>query len=245
MGKRKTIVTALSGVLVGGLLLTGGLAFAGDTNSSVSDILAGKMPFFGQVMKCRGGIAQGRGMVDKAILSQATLDQLVKEGVITQNKADEIKAYIDEMTQERQAGNPGTRLAGKQDLFTELVKNNILTQEQANTIKTKIQEIADKQNQQRISENLKTLVEKGTITQEQSNKILKRFEDVKKEHEALLEKIENMTVKEARQYMQDNQQKPQDIISQLVTDGTITQDQAKAVRGILLPHRKGHMGGRR
>jgi len=147
MGKRKTIVTALSGVLVGGMLLSGGLVFAGDTDSSVSTNLAGKIPFFGQAMKHWGG-----------------------------------------------------------------------------------------------SDSLKTLVDKGTITQEQSDKILKKLEDVQKDREALFEKMQGMTMEERRQYIKDNKEKPQDPISQLVADGTITENQAKAIRDIL-PHRKGGQGG--
>lgn len=235
MEKRKTFATALSGVLVGGLLLSGGMVFAGDANSSVPDKLTGKMPFFGQAMKHRGGMAFGKGhfMAGRGMLSQAVLDQLVKDGVITQDKAAEIKAYIDKMAQERQAGDPGSRRAGRQDLFTELVNNNILTQEQADTIKTKLTEAAQKQNQQRISDSLKILVEKGTITQEQSDKILKQFEDAKKDREVLAQKMENMTLKEIRQYMQDNQGKPQNPINQLVSDGVINQEQADAFRATM------------
>lgn len=243
MFQKKTILTALGGVLVGGMLLSGGMVFAGDANNSVPD--TGKMPFFGQAMKHRGGMAFGKGdfMVGKGKLSQETLDQLVKDGVVTQAKADEIKAYIDKRVQERQAKDTAPKPKGRQDLFTELVTNNILTQEQADTIKTKIREIADQQHQKRISDNLKTLVEKGTITREQADKILKKFEDAKKERESLAQKMENMTLKEIRQYIQDNKVKPQDPVSQLVADGTITQDQAEAI-GKIFPH-KGHRGGRR
>jgi len=84
---------------------------------------------------------------------------------------------------------------------------------------------------------LSPAVHKTDTNQEQSDKILKQFEDAQKEREALREKMENMTLKEIRQYMQDNRGTAQNPISQLVADGTITEDQAKAIRDIL-PHRK-------
>lgn len=264
MEKRKTIVSVLSGVLVGGLLLSGGLAFAGDVKSSVYDSITGKMPFFGQMMKHRGGMAPGKGN-DRAVLSQTTLDQLVKDGTITQNKADEIKAYIDKTQKEREALREKMENmtlkeirqymqdnVGKlQNPLDQLVTDGVITQEQVKAFQEAMRIETQKQNQQRISDGLKALVEKSTITQEQLNKILKKLEDIQKEREALLEKTENMTVKEARQYMADNKQKPQDPISQLVTDGTITQDQAEDIGKILFGHRgfmgghKGFKGGRR
>lgn len=227
--ERKTVVTALSGVLIGGLLLTGGLAFAGDTDNAASNSWAGKIPVVGKLLQGAGGMMKGRGhfRAGGQMLSQDTLDQLVKEEVITQNKADEIKAYIDKLAQERQAQDPGTRPGARQDLFTQLVTNNILTQEQADTIKAKIREIADQQHQQRISDSLKALVEKGTVTQEQADKILKQFAVAEKEREELAQKMENMTLKEIRSYMQ-NREKPQNPIEQLVSDGVITQEQAGA-----------------
>jgi len=228
MEKRKTLVKALGGVVVGGLLLTAGTAFADDINQSVYKSFAGKGFFMGQagengelMMKNKKGFRGGMGG-----LSQPTLDQLVEEGTISQDKADEIKAFIE----------------ARQDLFSDMVKNDILTQEQADTIKVKIKEKAEAQSRQMISDRLKTLVEQGTVTQEQFDKVLKAFEDARKEHEALFEKTGDMTPEERRQFMQDNKDKFQDPLSQLVADGTITEDQAKAI-GKWGRHGKGFKGG--
>ncbi|PKM45961.1 MAG: hypothetical protein CVV03_06030 [Firmicutes bacterium HGW-Firmicutes-8] len=248
MEKKKTFATALVAVLIGGILISGGLVFADETSPVTKDF-TGKIPFFGKVMKHRGGMMQGKGMVGRAILSQATLDQLVKDKVITQNKADEIKAYIDKTEKDMQARleemkkqtpeerkalmekqrteNQGISPKVRQDLFTELVNNSILTQEQADTIKAKLGEIAQKEKQQQLTDRLKALVEKGTITQGQSDEILKQCEDTQEERQALFEKMQALNP-----------------INQLVTNGTITQDQANAVRGVL-PFNKGLRGGRR
>lgn len=278
MIEKKTLVTALSGVLVGGLLLSGGMTFASSAKSSEANNQTGKMPFLGEKGH-RGGMAPGRGGMELGRgdfgtggpkLSQESLDQLVKEDAITQEKANEIKAYLDKMEKEMQTRsaemkkltpeerkalavkkktestgttNPGLRPFGKSDLFAELVTNNILTQEQADTLKTKIHELAHKQKQQQMSDSLKALVEKKTITQEQADKILKGFEDAEKDREALLKKMETMTMEERRQYMQENKGKPQNPIAQLVADKVITQDQAKAI-GKIIPFRAGPQRGR-
>lgn len=261
MGKVKNVAIGLSGVLIGGMLLSGGVALANPGGSSAVASLTGKIPWVGQMLGHRGGMMEGRGglMGGKgqfgpagSKLSQVNLAELVKEGTITQAKADEIQAYIDKTEQDQQARKeqlknmtPEQRKAagetfdkatgpkGRQDLLTALVQNNILSQAEADTVKTKLDELAQAQSRQKISDSLKTLVDKGTITQEQADKILKGFADAAANREALAQKIENMTVKEARQYMQDNQGKPQNPLGQLVTDGVITQAQADAFQAAM------------
>ncbi len=253
MFEKKTVITALSGVLVGGLMLSGGLALATDNGSTVVSKLADKVPILVK-MGHRGGIGMEKGNVKfgigEAKLSQQTLDQLVKEGIITQAKADEIKAYIDKKNQEMQAqldkiknmtpeerqayfeqqktGNQGARVKIKQDIYTELVNNNILTQAQVDTIKAKLTELAEAEQQQLISDSLKALVDKGTVTQEQSDKILQAFNAAKDEKKALADKIDNMTVKEAREYLRGNKEIKQGPLEKLVADAVITQAQADA-----------------
>jgi len=168
MEKRKTLVRALGGVLIGGMLLSGGMAFAGDSNGSDSDTITKKIPFFGRAGKHLGGIGKGGQL------------------------------------------------------------NN---------------EAAQKQKQQQISDSLKALVENDTITQEQSDKILQQFEAAGKDRKALFDKMENMTLKEIRQYMQANKGKISgNPIGELVTDGIITQDQANAI-GEIIFNQKGYKGG--
>jgi polyhydroxyalkanoate synthesis regulator phasin len=228
MGKGKNLAIGISGVLIGGMLLTGGMAFAASSGNSTATNLANKIPWVGQMMGHRGGMMDGRGGmmgakgqfgVGGAMLSQENLDQLVKEGTITQAKADEIKAYDNSMVAK-----------GRRGLLNELVTSKILTQAEADTIQVKLKELGQAQSQQQISDSLKTLVDKGTITQEQSDKILKSFADAAANRAAQAQKIENMTVKEARQYMQDNQGKTHNSLEQLVTDGVITHDQADAFK---------------
>lgn len=271
MGKGKNFAIGLSGVLIGGMLLSGGVALADTSGSTTVASLTGKIPWVGKMLGHgggflgdRGGMFGGRGgmMGEKgwfgaagAGLSQANLEQLVKEGTITQAKADEIQAYIDKTQKEKQAqleqmknmtpeerkallGKKNTgdsvKLKGPQDLLTALVENSILTQAEADAVKAKLNELAQAQSRQKISDSLKTLVDKGTITQEQSDKILQSFAEAPAKREALAQKIENMTVKEARQYMLDNKGIPQNPLGQLVADGVITQAQADAFQAAMV-----------
>lgn len=223
---KKDLTKILGGVLVGGMLLSGGMAVAGDTTDSSAGKFSGKMPFFGQGAKHGGGMGRGQFMGGKGMLSQETMDQLVKDGVITQAKANEIKAYVERT----KADNSGKMRGAGMGLMDELVTNKILTQEQADNIQTKTREMAQNQKQQKLTDSLKALVQKGTITQEQSDAIIKRFEDAEKEREALLAKMENMTLKEIRQYQKDNKGKVQNPMDQLVSDGVITQEQVEAIQ---------------
>ena len=182
MKYKKTLKRGLAGVVVGGMLLSGGMAFADDTNDTKAQNPIGKH-FAGKMM-------QGE----------------------------------------------------RQDLFIELVENKIITQEQADAIRTYIRENAIAKQHQDMQDSLKAVVEKGAITQNQADKVINRFDEIRKNHEALFEKTKDMTPEERRKYMIDNKEKV-DPLNQLVTDGVITQEQADAIREAL-PHRKGFKGGR-
>lgn len=230
MGKGKNLAIGISGVLIGGMLLTGGMAFADSSGTSTVTNLANKIPWVGQMMGHRGGMMGAKGQFGAgAMLSQDNLNQLVKEGTITQAKADEIKAYMEKL---KTTGNSAIP-KGRKDILTQLVTNKILTQAEADTIKTKLNELAQAKSQQQISDALKVLVDKGTITQEQSDKILKSYTAAAANREVQAQKIENMTVKEARQYLEDNRGKQQNPLEQLVTDGVITQAQVEAFQNAM------------
>lgn len=250
MIRKKILATAVGGVLIGGMLLSGGVALADESSGAQTPGLAGKIPVLGQMMKHWGGKAPGAGRFEARgpKLTQETLSQLVTDGVITQEKADEITAFISKEDQGTSQGTSqgteqGLKVHFRTDLLSQMVTNNILTQEQADNIKTKLREDAQKQQQQHQSDILQGLVQKGTITQEQSDKILAQLTAAEKDRQAEMEKIRSMTPEERRQYMQTDKEKPQNPISQLVTDGVISQDQATAI-GQVMPFNRGGRGVR-
>ena len=277
MGKGKKLAIGISGILIGGILLSGGMAFAESSGNSRVAKLAGKIPWVGQKMGHRGGIIGVKGQFGTlgVRLCLENLDQLVEEGTITQVKADEIRtkrqqkisdvletlvgngtisreqsdkilksfadaaAYreaeaekIENMTV-REARQYIMDNRGKpQNNLGQLVTDGVIIQEQADAFKNAMALNAQALNQQRLTDGMKALVDKGTITQDQVNKILAKLESVRTDKEAYREKIKNMTPEERQEYIKTNRFKPQNPINQLTTEGTLTQEQAKALRGI-------------
>lgn len=268
MEKNKTIKKILGGVLVGGMLLSSGIAFAdtasdssgiGD-NSSVQESVYGQKglkPGFGMR---HFGMGDFRGK--RTELNKEVLDQFVKDGVITQDKADEISAYIEKKDQERKAqfgqfknmtkeelealhsknkADNSTRTAPK-DIFTDLVSNNILTQEQADTLKSKLPETLQLLAKQNFADKLSIVVDKGIITQEQADNILQKYDEVQKERQAEFEKIKNMTPEERQELRKDNTNadknagkrfKKAALFTELVNSNIITQEQADSINTAL------------
>lgn len=261
MDKGKRITKALGGVLVGGMLLSGGLVFAEDTNSSPSNGLLTKTASVGHDLKNHGKMWNKKGhfKVDRQKNFQAALDQLVKEGTITREKADEVKSYIDKANKERQARweefnklSPEERKAlreklktekspnqskGKLGMFNGLVNANILTQEQADALKIKMKEIMIQQRKQRVSNGLKSLVQDGTISAEQSDKIIIQIEKTHNDRKELFEKTKGMTKEERRQFIKDNKGKFNNPLTQLIENGTLTEEQARAVKNAIFEQR--------
>ncbi len=263
MKYKKTLKRGLAGVVVGGMLLSGGMAFADDTGSTKEQTSIGEH-FAGKMMQGKKGIFQGKRLYigDRREELQAVLEQMVKQGTIDQGKADEITAFIEKTDAERQAqfeeikkltpeerkalweerkkDDSAVRPTVRQDLFTQLVENKIITQEQVDAIRTAMKEAVVAKQHQDMQDGLKAIVEKGAITQKQADMVVNRFDEIRKNHEALFEKTKDMTPEERREYLIDNKEKINPL-NQLVTDGVITQEQADAIKEIL-PRGKGYRG---
>ena len=255
MGKKKVFLTVLSGVLVGGMIISGGMAFADGETKSAATNLVGKIPFFNKVLKWGGpmgnkGLFKGAGPLAQEQKQQQisdTLKTLVEKGTITQEQSDKILQRYADAEKERETLSQKMEdmtlkeirqymqdNRGKpQDPLSQLVAEGVITQEQADAFQVAMKETVQKQNQQRIADSLNALADKGTITREQADKIFTELEGIKKDQAALAEKLKNMTPEERRQYKQDNKEKLQDPLGKLVADGVITQEQAKAVREII------------
>lgn len=231
----------ISGVLVGGMLLSGGVALADSSSAQTATVTQ----------------QQNKGAERNQILSNV-LDQLVKDGTITKDKANQIKAYIEKKIKDKKAEHkdfkkltPEERKAHhekwagqhkdkeKGGLFTDLVKNKVITQKQADALKAKLAETARQMQEQRINNGLKALVDKKTITQAQADKVLEQLKANQQNKKALLAKVKNMTPEQREQYLKNNKSVHQNPLQVLVKNGTITQDQAKAI-GQTIFHGHGH-----
>jgi Tfp pilus assembly protein PilP len=257
--KNKTI--AITGaLLIGGLLTFNSVAFADVTDSNstklpqrftqVRERIQGKIGDFGYK-------GQRVMMVNPSQDWSVQLKELVAAGTITQSSADKIQTYIAEqqtaakaemdkvksMTEaERKAyfESKKSDITQKHDLLSTLVEKGIITQTEADTIKAAHQANRDaqrveqqaQQQENRISA-LNKLVESNVITAAQVTKINEFISTKQAAREAEMEKVKAMTQEERTAYLKNNVENKTNMLSQLVTDNVLTQEQADAIQKVL------------
>ncbi len=157
------------------------------------------------------------------------LDDLVDDGVISQDTADAITAYNDEKSEERKAkmeelesmtdeekeayleSKKSEEPSEKQNFLSELVEEGIVTQDEADAIETYIEENSDVQPAGGAGghgfgmgglseETLAGLVEDGIISQDIADEITAYNEEKSEERKAEMEELESMTDEEKEAY---------------------------------------------
>ena len=96
-----------------------------------------------------------------------------------------------------------------------------------------------------MKSNLDKLVTAGTITQDQETNVLNAMKQEQTDRKAEMAKVKNMTAADRTAYFQSKKTgEKTDFLSNLVTAGTLTQDQATAIKNVLHkgPGGKGHDG---
>ena len=265
----KKRVTALVGsiVIVGLLVSVGGTVIAQSTSTaSTSLVTQTQASTQGQDRTMhRGGVRDGQmskgklGVLPEAEL-QAVLASMVKLGAITQSESDKVTAFIkaqqtsmeaekakvDDMTQaERKTYFEQKKATAekKMDLLSQLVSNGIITQVKADAIKVKMQEAQKASREQDIKTQLEGLIQKKTITLEQVDKILVYMDKQEANRKAEMAKVRAMTQTEREQYFAAHPKSENNLSSELVTAGILTQTQAEAVSSVL-DRGHGHNGMR-
>jgi len=252
--KKITIKKIVSGIVVGGLVLSfGGIAFA-DTKTD-NNIQKGKRDPSALTGMVRGdkqiGGMKGNLKESMNIKLQDALKELVSNSTITQAKSDELQAYMTKKDEERKAefekikglsaeerkallDNQQTEKVGKgQGMFSDAVKDSIITQEQADAIQSEVGQMVQDAKKKQMTDSLKTIVAAGTITEDQMNKVLASVDKEEQSRKEVFEKIKNMTPEQQKEYLKNNAVDKKDPLSQLVTDGTLSKDQADAVSKLL------------
>lgn len=262
---KKTFINMLSGILIGGLLMTSGaIALAGDETAVDKPNL--NRPGFAE--KIPGG--QGPGM--PAGVLEDVLETQVKNGALNQQEADNFLNFIKEQAKQRQQQNqefkkltPEERKAlrdekkgERTDLFEQAVKQSIITEKQAEAIQEAMKTRIQTDCKALIEGRLDHLVTDKTISQQQAQAILEQIEknaaeqqakrqkmknmteaerqEMMEQRKAEREKIRNMTEEERQEYIQKNKARHQPF-QELIDNGTLTQEQAQTVQKALRPGR--------
>lgn len=194
----------------------------------------------------------------KAELTTA-LTTAVENGSITQEKSDELTAYLEKKDAERKAEMENRKNMKPSDFkrdsnavksstdatqkiekmngpFESAVTDGIITEEQAQAICDIMRASKEAEQKQATEAALANLVAAGTITQEQSDKITSTLEQEKADRIAENEKIAAMSDTERKAYFEQN--KPERVmpLASLVDDGTLTQEQADSVMKSIMPN---------
>lgn len=240
-------------------------------NATTSASIQTKPPVEGRAMPGKfGGFGHKGDMRDNGMFKpdkgpadlSTVLKDFVSDGTITQATLDKITAYQKEEQAARQAEmdklkamTPAQRkayfeankpnkenAAQKKSPFDGMVQKGILTQQQVDTIMQKLHDKQEAQEQANLKTQLDTLVANKTITQDQADKVSAYMQKLESDRAAEMQKIQAMTQEERDAYFKGHIDQKQSPLAQLVTDGTLTQNQLNAVEKVLHPGKPGHMG---
>lgn len=168
------------------------------------------------------------------------LDTLVTAGTITQ---DEETAVLNLLTSSTSTESKGVKNALKAKLDT-LVTKGTITQGQETAIQNlfvhKIEgtQTVKEKSTDGLKTKLDTLVTAKTITQDQETAVLDKIKQQEADRKAEMDKVKNMTEAERKAYFESKKTTEKtDVLSSLVTAGTITQDQKTAIQNIFKGNR--------
>lgn len=157
----------------------------------------------------------------------SSIDELVKEGKLSKEKADNIIELANKKHKNKRNKNKGKRV--KHISFVEeLISLNIINNKEAEEIRKKISNKIEEYQTERFN----TLIEKKVITQEEAVKIKDYLDNARKERHEQIKKIKNMSESEKENFFKLNKNKYKSIFDKMVVDGVITKKQVKEIKNI-------------
>lgn len=162
---------------------------------------------------------------------EEAVNKLVQEGKLTKEKADKILEYkrqkAEEFKKQTKWQNRDLQKSGKKgSLLYELKKDGIVTEAEAQAIKEKLREMKDA----RIADGLQGLVEKGVLNAKDLDNIKSYLVKAREERKEAFEKLKKMSPEERKQYFKECKKDRKDILTKMVEDKVITEEQAKEIR---------------
>ncbi|MCF8012059.1 MAG: hypothetical protein K9L17_03710 [Clostridiales bacterium] len=241
--KNKKFISAVCGLVLGGILLSAGsgLALADSTGNISAD-------------KNRVSIHRAQKVIEKFNHGRIqeklneNLNGLVSEGILTQEQADSIVEFMEQRAQERKGDleeikdmtreerqefskNNDFRKNGP-NLLQELVDNGIISEDEAEAIKEKVVNDRHAKMQEKVNEKLNEFVSEGILTQEQVDSIVEFMEQRSQERKSDLEEIKDMTREERQDFFKNNdfRKNGPNLLQELVDNGIISEDEAEAIK---------------
>ena len=180
---------------------------------------------------------------------KGTLEDVIKESVQTGDiTGDEGKRILDHVAtkSEKRSGKDSeckNCKGEKGGLFAELVTEKILTQEKCDLLTKKMHLKKIEIRAAELETGLNILVVKKALTPEQKEKVKKAImtNDAQRMENYL--KMKNMPEKEKKAYKKEMKKKMINPMKELIKNGTITEEQEKAIQKILPNHNHKHKHG--
>lgn len=160
-----------------------------------------------------------------------SLKELVKEGVLSKEKADKVLQYVNENSNNSSNDNKKHR-----KIFDEMVERKIITEKEAEAIRERKADKKFQLKKERITKALNDLVKDKTINEEQSNKFIEKLEKSNMERKELHKKLRNMTEEERKEYFRKNKIKGKSIIEEMINENIITKEQGESIRKAIFKH---------
>lgn len=241
MNRKKLISKIMTAVIAGGVLLsTGSYVFA---KSNINGTTGARTKTQETRMNKKNPTDNMKSELDKLVTAQTiTQDQETKVlDYFKQKETDRQTemAKVKNMTEaDRKTYFESKKTTEKTGFLSELVANGTLTQDQATAIGNTVhQGHGQKQpgaNTEQVKTALDKLVTAGTITADEETAIINGINQQQTDIKAEMDKVKNMSEADRKAYFESKKTTPKtDLLSTLVTAGTLTQVQADAVKDVI------------
>jgi Spy/CpxP family protein refolding chaperone len=171
---------------------------------------------------------------------KAVVEQLVQEGKLTREKADQIHQFIKQKERAQRNGNQQEQNTAhkehKHGMLKELAEAKVINDAEAQVIRARLKEM----KQRALDEKLGELVQQGTLTQAQGDRVKAYFENASKEKEEQIKKLQGMTEAQRKDFFKEH--KKNNVINKLVEDNILTREQAQELAKALMGAHKGGCG---
>ena len=168
---------------------------------------------------------------------EGVIEELVKEGKLSKEKADAIEDYLEKKKEERESNPEASK--GKHNIFGEMITKGIITEQEASIIKDKFYEIKEK----KLDEKLSKLVDKKVLTEKNVKDIKNYLKAYRENKKAEFEKMNNMSEEQKKQYLENIKKEMKNPFDEMVEKKIITKEQAEEVKKAL--HNHGHKGDKK